>query len=46
MAMKNAVLDGFPEKLEECIPLIQAYHKNRLNLSMVVEEKTGGCSLL
>ena len=39
MAVKKAVLDGFPEKLEECIPLIQAYHKNRLNLSVVVEDK-------
>ena len=39
MAVKKAVLDGFPEKLEECIPLIQPFHKNRLNLSMVVEDK-------
>ena len=39
MAVKKAVLDGFPEKLEECIPLIQAYHKNKFNLSVVVEDK-------
>ena len=39
MAVKNAMLDGFPEKLEECIPLIQAYHKNRFNLSVVVADK-------
>ena len=38
-AVKKAVLDGFPEKLEECIPLIQAYHKNSLHLSVVVEDK-------
>ena len=39
MALKQAILQGFPEKLEECIPLIQPYHKNRINLSIVVEDK-------
>ena len=34
-----AILEGFPEKLEECIPLIQPFHKNRINLSIVVEDK-------
>ena len=38
-AVKKAVLEGFPEKLEDCIPLIQAFHKNRHNLSVVVEDK-------
>ena len=37
MAVKKAVLEGFPEKLEECIPLIQPYHKNRQNISVVKE---------
>ena len=27
-AVKKAIMDGFSEKLEECIPLIQPYHKN------------------
>ena len=39
IAVKNAMLDRFPEKLEECIPPIQAYHKNRFNLYVVVEDK-------
>ena len=39
MAVKQAILQGFPEKLEECIPLSQPYHKNRINLSIVVEDK-------
>ena len=28
VSVKKAILDGFPEKLEECIPLIQPHHKN------------------
>ena len=39
MAVKQAILQGFPEKLEECIALIQPYHKNRINLSIVVDDK-------
>ena len=27
--------EGFPEKLEECVPILQQFHKNRLNLSIV-----------
>merc|ERR1712082_254703 len=37
-ALKKAVLDGFPEKLEDCIPLIQPYHKNRHDIMVVVED--------
>ena len=29
--------EGFPEKLEECVPILQPFHKNRLNLSIVKE---------
>ena len=36
-AVKKAVLEGFPEKLEECVPIIKPFHKNRLNLSIVKE---------
>ena len=36
-ALKKAVLDGFPEKLEDCIPLIQPYHKNRHDITVVKE---------
>ena len=39
LAVKKAILEGFPEKAEECIPLIQPFHKNRLNLSVVVEDQ-------
>ena len=39
MAIKKAILEGFPERVEECIPLIQPYHKNRINLSIVVEDQ-------
>ena len=35
---KKAVLDGFPEKLEDCVPLIQPYHKNKHNITVVVED--------
>ena len=28
MAVNQAILQGFPEKLDECIPLIQPFHKN------------------
>ena len=38
-AVKKAILEGFPEKPEECIPLIQPFYKNRRNLSVVVEDK-------
>ena len=38
-AVKKAILEGFPEKLEECIPLIQPFYKNRRNLSVVVKDK-------
>merc|ERR1712082_28712 len=37
-ALKKAVLEGFPEKLEDCIPLIQPYHKNRYNITVVKED--------
>ena len=37
-AVKKAILEGFPEKLKECIPPIQAYHKSQLNLSIVTQD--------
>ena len=36
--LKQAVLEGFPEKLEDCTPLLQPYHKNRQNITVVVED--------
>ena len=39
MAVKQAILQGFPEKMDECIPLMQPFHKNRINLSIVVKDK-------
>ena len=35
--VKKAMLKGFPEKLKECLPIIQPFHKSRLNLSIVKE---------
>ena len=40
MAVKKAVLEGFPKKLEECFPLIQPNHKNRQNISVVKESNS------
>merc|ERR1712082_534980 len=34
--LKQAVLEGFPELLEDCTPLLQPYHKNRQNITIVV----------
>ena len=39
LVVKKAILEGFPEKPEECIPLIQPFYKNRLNQSVVVEDQ-------
>merc|ERR1712082_451586 len=36
--LKKAVLEGFPEDPEDCVPLLLLYHKNRHNISVVVED--------
>merc|ERR1712239_90681 len=36
--LKKAVLEGFPEKPEDCVPLLLPYQKNRHNITVVVED--------
>ena len=35
--LKEAILNGFPEELEDCTPLLLPYHKNRRDITVVVE---------
>ena len=37
--VKKAIMECFLEKLEERIPLIQPYHKNKLNISVVTKNQ-------
>ena len=37
--MKKAVLEGFPKEVEDCTPLLLPYHKNRRNITVVVEDE-------
>ena len=37
--LKKAIQEGFPEKEEECNPLIQPFHKFHLNISLVGQDK-------
>ena len=32
-------MEGFPEEVEDCTPLLLPYHKNRRNITVVVEDE-------